>query len=119
MAEHLDQGRAAEEQALEFLRRAGLRLLERNYRARGGEIDLVMQQDDTLVFVEVRYRRSQHFGSAAESVTPGKQRKLIHTAGRFLQERRVDAPCRFDVVGIHGCRQTSTIEWIKDAFRAG
>lgn len=116
MAEHLDQGRAAEEQALAFLRRAGLRLLARNYRARSGEIDLVMQQDETLVFVEVRYRRSQRFGSAVESVTAGKQRKLLNTAGRFLQERKLDVPCRFDVVGICGS-QGSKIEWIKDAFQ--
>lgn len=116
MAEHLDQGRAAEERALEFLRQEGLRLLARNYRARGGEIDLVMQQADTLIFVEVRYRRSERFGTAAESVTAAKQRKLLDTAGRFLQERRLDVPCRFDVVGISG-QEASKIEWIKDAFQ--
>ena len=116
MAEHLEQGQAAEEQALAYLNKQGLRLLARNYRCRSGEIDLVMQQADTLVFVEVRYRQSSRFGSAAETVTRSKQQKLLNTASRFLQERALDAPCRFDVVGISG-RQSPQIEWIKDAFQ--
>jgi putative endonuclease len=116
MARHLDQGQAAEEQALAYLHKQGLRLLARNYRSRSGEIDLVMQQADTLVFVEVRYRQSSHFGSAVESVTAAKQRKLLSTASRFLQERALDVPCRFDVVGISG-RQSTEIEWIQDAFQ--
>jgi len=116
MAEHLEQGQAAEDQALAYLQKQGLRLLARNYRSRSGEIDLVMQQTDTLVFVEVRYRQSSHFGSALESVTLAKQRKLFSTASRFLQERALDAPCRFDVVGISG-RLPTQIEWIQDAFQ--
>jgi putative endonuclease len=116
MAAHLDRGNAAETRALSYLENRGLRLLQRNYRSRGGEIDLIMQQDDTLVFVEVRYRKSSLFGSAAESVTRAKQRKLISTASQFLQTRGLDTPCRFDVVGISGPHQTE-IEWIRNAFQ--
>ena len=117
MAEHLEQGKTAEDKALSYLQRHGLRLLQRNYRSRGGEIDLIMQQAGTLVFVEVRYRKSSRFGSAAESVTAAKQHKLLNTASHFLQQRGMDAPCRFDVVGISGSHQTE-IEWIRDAFQA-
>jgi putative endonuclease len=117
MAEHLEQGNAAEAIALSYLQHRGLSLLQQNYRSRSGEIDLIMQQDGALVFVEVRYRKSSRFGSAAESVTPAKQHKLLKTARYFLQQRGLDAPCRFDVVGISGRNQTE-IEWIRDAFQA-
>jgi putative endonuclease len=118
MALHLSQGQAAEDKALDYLRREGLALVNRNYRCKSGEIDLIMQQNDTLVFVEVRYRQSSHFGSAAESVTTSKQRKLLITANHYLQKNRVDRPCRFDVVGIGG-KNLTEIEWIQNAFQAG
>ena len=117
MALHLSQGQAAEEKALDYLQRKGLHLLNRNYRCKNGEIDLIMQQNDTLVFVEVRYRQSSLFGSAAESVTSSKQRKLLLTANHYLQKNRMDSPCRFDVVGIGGKKLTE-IEWIQNAFQA-
>jgi putative endonuclease len=117
MALHLSQGQAAEEKALGYLQGKGLRLLNRNYRCKSGEIDLVMQQNNTLVFVEVRYRQSSHFGSAAESVTSSKQRKLLLTANHYLQKNGLDRPCRFDVVAIGGKNQTE-IEWIQNAFQA-
>ncbi|MCU7811673.1 MAG: YraN family protein [Candidatus Thiodiazotropha sp. (ex Notomyrtea botanica)] len=117
MAEHLEQGRTAESSALKYLESRGLRLVARNYRSSGGEIDLIMQQNDSLVFIEVRYRKSSRFGTAVESVTPSKQRKLLLTAGHYLQEKGSQAPCRFDVVGISGKNQTE-IEWIQDAFQA-
>ncbi len=112
-------GAAAEAQGQAFLERAGLRLVERNYRCRQGEIDLVMQQGDTLVFVEVRYRRRNDFGTAAESVGSAKQRRLVKAADHFLQSRwNGPAPrCRFDVLAISG-KDTQNIEWIADAFQA-
>lgn len=117
MALHLSQGQAAEEKALNYLQRSGLQLLARNYRCKNGEIDLIMQQDNTLVFIEVRYRQSSRFGSAAESVTSSKQRKLLLTANHYLQKNGMDRPCRFDVVGVGGKNQTE-IEWIQNAFQA-
>jgi len=116
MARHNAQGSAAEERAMRHLQARGLRLLERNLRNRGGEIDLIMQQADTLVFVEVRFRQSRRFGSAAETVTQAKQRRLIAAASLYLQQNNLDLPCRFDVVAIAGPRQQE-IEWIRDAFQ--
>lgn len=110
-----DKGREAEELALQFLIAAGLRLRSRNYACRLGEIDLILQDGDTLVFVEVRQRRSARFGSAAESITRGKQDKLIAAARHYLARERQMPACRFDAVLVdaHG-----RIEWIRDAFGA-
>ena len=101
---------------MEHLQAQGLRLLERNFRSRGGEIDLIMQQGDTLVFVEVRFRQSSDYGSPAETVTAAKQQRLINTASHYLQRRGRELPCRFDIVAITGARQ-ERIEWFQDAFR--
>lgn len=109
-----DRGFSAEGAACRHLERQGLSLRERNFLARRGEIDLIMQDGDTLVFVEVRYRASDSHGSALESIGPSKQRRLIHAARYYLQRSRLDCPCRFDVVAITG----ETIEWISNAFDA-
>ena len=106
-------GRAAEDAALERLRRRGLRLIERNYRARCGEIDQVMQDGDTMVFVEVRYRGGASHGSAAETVDRRKRARLIAAAQSYLQRNRWRRACRFDVVALQGER----LEWLRDAFR--
>ncbi|MGD8932981.1 MAG: YraN family protein, partial [Chromatiales bacterium] len=116
MAMHLQTGKQAEERAREHLERRGLRLLERNYRCRQGEIDLIMLQGDTLVFIEVRYRKSSAFGSAVETVTAQKQARLLAAARHYLQAKRASLPCRFDVVGITGQAPGAHIEWISDAF---
>jgi putative endonuclease len=117
MARHNLQGSAAEERALRHLQAQGLQLLERNFRSRCGEIDLIMRQGEALVFIEVRYRQSRNYGSPLETVTPTKQRRLINAASHYLQRRNLDLPCRFDVVGISGLQQ-ERIEWIRDAFQA-
>ena len=116
MALHLVKGKSAEDQARHHLEQQGLKLLETNYRCKRGEIDLIMQDTGTLVFIEVRYRKSDTYGSAVESVTPGKQNKLVAAARHYLQENRSNTPCRFDVVGITG-QNESKLEWIKDAFQ--
>jgi putative endonuclease len=107
-------GQAAEAYAAEFLRRQGLRLLEKNYRCRMGEIDLIMDDAGVLVFVEVRLRRSENFGGAAASITPHKQRKLIHAAQHYLQQQARQPACRFDAILLDGAR----VEWVRDAFGA-
>ena len=91
--------------------------MERNFRTKGGEIDLVMRADDTLVFVEVRFRAGTGYGSAAETVNRAKQRRLIRAATAYLSTRRVDPKlaCRFDVIGVSS---GDNIEWIEDAFEA-
>ncbi|GMV01464.1 MAG: YraN family protein [Burkholderiaceae bacterium] len=107
-------GDAAEARALEFLVERGLRLVARNVASRLGEIDLVMRDGDTLVFVEVRSRARRDFGGAAASVGPDKQRRLRREAQRYLVASFGDRwpACRFDVCALEG----TSIDWIRDAF---
>ena len=112
-------GRKGEDIAVAWLEGKGMQILERNYRCPLGEIDIVGMIDGAFVFVEVRSRSSAQWGTPAESVTYGKKRKLRKVAAYYLQQKkRMDAPCRFDVVGIlygaHGA--PDRIEWIPDAF---
>jgi putative endonuclease len=109
-------GARAEELCAELLRRAGLRVLARNWRCRHGEIDLVAEEGGTLVFAEVRYRRDQRFGGAAESVTPAKRARLVAAARLYLM-RRPDADCRFDVLLLDSL-DGRAIQWIRNAFVA-
>ena len=97
---------------------AGLRIVERNFRGRFGEIDLIARDGGTLIFVEVRYRRSRQFGGAGASVDFRKQRKLLATANGYLQYRKIDCPCRFDVITIEQEKYSETlaIDWIQNAF---
>jgi putative endonuclease len=113
-------GRRGEDAALAHLESAGLRLLARNYRCRGGEIDLVMLEGATLVLVEVRLRSSARFGGAAASVGPRKQRRFTLAARHLLLAHREyrGMPARFDVVAIDGDAPAGgKIDWIRDAFR--
>lgn len=111
-------GRQAERQALNYLRTQGLRLLERNFRSRSGEIDLIMTEHDCLVFVEVRYRNRSDYGGALASIDSRKQRRIIRCAEYFLQRhpQRLQYPIRFDVVCVQFNRQQAQCEWIKAAF---
>jgi putative endonuclease len=110
-----DTGRAAEQLALRFLTDAGMQLKSRNYSCRMGEIDLILLDGDTLVFVEVRQRRNSAYGSAGESITSRKQRKLVAAAGHYLARQRKLPQCRFDAVLVDA---QGRIEWIRDAFGA-
>ena len=114
-----EAGEAAENAAQRYLTARGLRLLARNYRCRGGEIDLVMLEGKTLALVEVRYRSSDNFGGAAASVTWFKRRRIILAARHLLMTRsdlrRYSA--RFDVVAMSGDLACGPqVEWIKAAF---
>jgi putative endonuclease len=110
------RGDAAEDAALAFLRRQGLQLEVRNYRIKGGEIDLIMRHAQTVVFVEVRARNRADFGGAAASVTTSKQQRIIKAAAHYLQQRKGATPaCRFDVVGIAPAQAP---QWIQSAFDA-
>lgn len=106
-------GSDAEELAARHLARHGLKIVERNYRCRGGEIDLVCRDGATLVFVEVRLRSNRNFGGAAASITPAKQQRLIRAAGHYLAGKPMPV-CRFDAVLLDG----QSIEWIRSAFDA-
>lgn len=112
------RGADAETAALRFLESRGLQLLGRNYRCRLGEIDLVMQDAGTLVFVEVRARADDRLGGAAASVGPRKQRRLALAARHYLMThpRAAALPARFDVVAISGADGENAPEWIRAAF---
>ena len=117
-AKHLQHGQQAEERARRYLCKQGLKLVTRNYRSPYGEIDLIMRERETLVFVEVRYRRNQAFGLAVETVDWRKQHKLRATAEHYLQNEKTsrDRPCRFDIMAISGDNKNGTIDWYPDAF---
>ncbi|HRN82934.1 MAG TPA: YraN family protein [Nitrosomonas europaea] len=115
MASTGNKGSDAEQRAATFLQQQKLTLLERNYRCRFGEIDLVMREGDTIVFIEVRMRSSDRFGGATASITAAKQLKLTRAARHYLAEYEGDFPCRFDAVLISG-EQENDIEWIQNAF---
>jgi putative endonuclease len=111
-------GARYEDIALDHLERAGLALIERNYACRYGEIDLVMRERDTVVFVEVRYRRGGVFGDGIDSVDAGKRAKLVRAAEVFLvnHPRLAGAACRFDVVAISGDATAPALDWRRNAF---
>ena len=106
-------GRDAEDAALAWLTARGCRLETRNYRSRFGEIDLIVREGATLVFVEVRKRSRHDFGGAAASITASKQAKLLTTARQYLAQLGREVPCRFDAVLIDGAGH---IEWLRNAF---
>jgi putative endonuclease len=95
------------------LRAAGLRLVERNWRCRHGEIDLIAEERGTLVFAEVRMRSRSGFGGAGESVTAAKRQRLL-AAARLYLSRHPEALCRFDVFLVDGA--SANVQWIRDAF---
>jgi putative endonuclease len=105
-------GRQGEDRALAYLQGQGLSLVDRNFRCKTGEIDLIMRDRDALVFVEVRRRNNQRFGGAAASVTAVKQAKLLSAAQVFLKRYANQPPCRFDVIAI----EAGQIEWLKNAI---
>lgn len=106
--------------AAEYLIKANLQILHRNFRCKLGEIDIIAYDGIYLVFVEVRYRQHYKFGDAAESVTLSKQQKIIRTAQFYLQTHTwaQKLNCRFDVIAISNSIKLPHIEWIKDAFNA-
>ncbi|WP_409439222.1 YraN family protein [Psychromonas sp. GE-S-Ul-11] len=109
------RGVQAEQQALAFLQKQGLLLICQNFYCRFGEIDLIMSDQGTLVFIEVRYRKNQDFGGATASITPQKQRKLIKTAKHYLSQLDDEPYCRFDVIAIS--ESAIQPQWIQDAFQ--
>lgn len=125
-AQHLLTGESAEQDACKFLIKNKLKLVSKNFSCKFGEIDLIMLDKQSLVFVEVRYRKNSQFGSGAESITISKQRKLIKTASYYLQQnpKTSQYATRFDVISMSASlnhsnsEDESKIDWIKDAFQA-
>lgn len=109
----IQRGQEAEKLALDHLRRHGLSEVERNYRCRFGEIDLIMRDGPVLVFVEVRLRASAAFGGAPASIDARKQRKLLAAARHYISSTGQFPDCRFDAVLLNG---DTCVEWIQNAF---
>lgn len=108
------QGVKSEQQALAYLKKQGLALICQNYYCRFGEIDLIMLDQETLVFIEVRYRKNSDFGGALASITKRKQDKIIKTAKHYLTQLENEPYCRFDAIAID--QKSTTPEWIQNAF---
>lgn len=111
-------GDQAEALAIKLIGQAGLQVLERNYRVRGGEIDCIALEGETLVFIEVRYRKSARFGGAAASIDTRKQQRIIHAAQIYLMKhpRQANRPCRFDCILLDSLSDQPP-DWIRDAFQ--
>ena len=110
-------GNRAERKALKYLNQKGMRPIESNYHCRFGEIDLIMRDQEYLVFVEVRFRKSDLFGGALASVDRRKQAKLRRSAAHYLIRHKLnDRACRFDILCLEGELRRPTIEWVKNAF---
>lgn len=114
------KGDKAEQAAIKKLQDNGLTLIERNfYFHKVGEIDVIMQENDCLVFVEVRYRNSNNIASPAETISHSKQQKIIKTALFYLQKNQLNyTNCRFDVVCVTNDHGQLQLEWLKSAFTA-
>ena len=113
-------GKHWESQAESFLRKKGLKTLVRNFTCRFGEIDLIMQDGEYLVFAEVRYRAGKQYGSGAETVTAIKQRRIIKAASMYLllHSEQAQRHCRFDVISIGKSHGAQNLNWIRNAFTA-
>ncbi|BDU23235.1 YraN family protein [Dyella sp. GSA-30] len=111
-------GNVFEDHAYAALQRAGLALLARNYYTRHGELDLIMLDRQTVVFIEVRYRKNARCGSALDSITSGKRTKLILAAQKWLMSnpKHAHRACRFDVVTYDGALEQPHMDWLRNAF---
>jgi len=112
-----ERGRRAEQWAAQYLQRQGLKPVAQNYRSRYGEIDLIMRDGATLVFVEVRLRRNGNFGGAAASIDAHKQQRIVRTAQQYLAGLGHTPPCRFDALLLDD-DTGSNAQWLRNAFDA-
>ncbi|MFP4261764.1 MAG: YraN family protein [Halomonas sp.] len=112
------RGEAIERHVEAWLVARGLTVVAANQHAKGGELDLVMRDGETLVFVEVRHRADTRHGHPLETVTPTKQRRLVRAARFYLQRNGLSCPCRFDVVAVVGLPPELDIQWLANAFDA-
>jgi putative endonuclease len=116
-------GELAEQLACKLLRKHGLKIRARNFKTPLGEIDIIAEDRNTLVIVEVRLRNNLQFGTAEESITTGKQRRILRATQIYLQREKIDSarPCRFDAICLGGQNAPTSVKprWIKNAFGGG
>lgn len=114
-----DKGQMTERYAEQYLSKQGLRLIERNFHSRQGEIDLIMLDGDTYIFVEVKYRKRKEFGGAIAAISASKQKKIKHCVTFYLHQaglNEYNTPCRVDVVALEGDIIQPQVTWLKNAF---
>jgi putative endonuclease len=113
-------GKIAEDIAADYLTKQDLKLIDRNFHCRFGEIDLIGLEQELLVFVEVRYRKNEHYLAVVETIDQHKCRKLVITSEYYLSRHKMyrSYQCRYDVIAITGELNKPVIEWIKNAFQA-
>ena len=113
-------GNEAELRACQYLTEQGLELIERNFHCRYGEIDLVMRQHQTIVFVEVRFRKADSLVTGAQSISPAKQTRLVRSASYYLQQNKLSdaTPARIDVIAVTQADQAHQFDWIQNAIEA-
>ena len=114
-----ETGQTTEQFAATYLAQNGLELVTRNFHCKLGELDLIMKDNDTLVFIEVKYRRSNNFGGAISAITTTKQQKIHKTASFYLQKcglNEYTTPCRFDVIALQGNIKAPQVSWLKNVF---
>lgn len=114
-----NKGQVTENYAERYLSKQGLILIERNFHSRQGEIDLIMLDGDTYVFIEVKYRKSKEFGGAIAAVSASKQKKIKHCITFYLHQSDINeynTPCRIDVVALEGDITQPDVTWLKNAF---
>lgn len=116
MAEHNDQGKFGEEQAVAFLKKLGYKILECNWQFKKFEIDIIALDGDTLVVAEVKTRKNEEFGTPETFVTRAKQRQLIKGINEYVSQKNIENEIRFDVVAVLADGQRVVIEHIPDAF---
>ena len=117
MEERTELGKKGENIACKFLEKNGYQIMERNYRNKAGEIDIIARDKDDIVFVEIKTKLSKDFAQPELSVNPSKQRKIVKTALTYLMVKGIKKTgCRFDVIGITGEKEERKIELIKNAF---
>ena len=105
--------------ATQYLSQKGLKIQDKNFHSRQGEVDIIMKEGDTFVFVEVKYRSSANFGGAISAISLKKQQKIKKTAAFYLQQcglNEYNTPCRFDVIALQGNITNPEITWLKNAF---
>lgn len=112
------RGAHIERLAADWLTAHGLALIASNHQVKGGELDLIMRDGETLVFIEVRHRADTRHGHPLETITATKQRRLIRAARFYLARNRLSCPCRFDALAVTGTPPALDFEWVQSAFEA-
>ena len=118
MAQHNEFGMISEDRAAAYLMARGYTIRDRNWRVGHKELDIVAQQNGTLIIIEVKARKSDRYGDAVDAVTDEKIHKLIQAANAYVHYHRIDLPVRFDIIAITGEPGDQTIEHIEDAFHS-